>query len=51
MMGDSPFESVEKPQLTTAELHFQAMGGDLHHPENWTEEQKSLAEFLFDNNV
>ncbi|OCT53719.1 hypothetical protein CLCR_09437 [Cladophialophora carrionii] len=51
IMGDSPFESVEKPQLTTGELHFQAMGGDLHHPETWTEEQKSLAEFLIDSNV
>ncbi|EXJ64275.1 hypothetical protein A1O7_00611 [Cladophialophora yegresii CBS 114405] len=51
MMGDSPFESVEKPQLTTGELQFQALGGDLQHPENWTEEQKSLAEFLLDGSV
>ncbi len=53
VMGEdgSPFESVEKPQLTTEELHFQAMGGDLQHPEEWTVEQKSLADFLFDGNV
>ncbi|KAJ9607363.1 hypothetical protein H2200_008436 [Cladophialophora chaetospira] len=53
IMGEdeSPFELVDKSQPTTEELHFQALGGDLQHPENWTEQQKSLADFLFDDGV
>lgn len=48
MDDDSPFETVEKPQLTGPELQFQSLGGDLQHPENWTVDEKALATFLLE---
>jgi hypothetical protein len=53
IMGEngSPFESVEKPQLTTEEIHFQALGGNIYQPETWTPDQKEMANFLFDGQL
>ncbi|KIX06297.1 uncharacterized protein Z518_04272 [Rhinocladiella mackenziei CBS 650.93] len=50
IMGEngSPFEWIEKPQLTNEELHLQTLGVDLQHPEAWDAQQKALVEFFLD---
>jgi hypothetical protein len=50
MGGDdgSPFETVERPRLSTEELHLQHMGVDLAHPDRWTDQDRALAEFLLE---
>jgi hypothetical protein len=49
VMGEdgSPFETIEKPQLSALEWNAQEMGLDLQHPEAWTEDQQDYADFLF----
>ncbi|KEF58652.1 uncharacterized protein A1O9_06578 [Exophiala aquamarina CBS 119918] len=49
VMGEdgSPFETIEKPQLSALEWNGQEMGLDVQHPEAWTEDQQDYADFLF----
>ncbi|KAG9793388.1 hypothetical protein ABEF93_002141 [Exophiala dermatitidis] len=55
VMGEdgSPFESIEKPgqppQLSIRETQLRNLGVDIQHPENWTEQEKAMAEFVLDD--
>jgi hypothetical protein len=48
VMGDtgSPFESVNKTQLSAGERMMEAMGVDVHNPGIWSQQDRELADFL-----
>jgi len=47
-MGESgsPFETIEKPALSTEEMFLRQHGLDMAHPEDWTVPQRELADFV-----
>jgi hypothetical protein len=47
VMGDDDFDMVDKSEVSSAMFHARKLGLDLDHPENWSDEDKELYDFLF----